>query len=239
VSLAIGHTGERVCWTRMQAEAGEGLARIVRRKDLERSAGNGLFFWGVGNAPSRAIPALARAADTIDVLFSVMKSKPKAHDVAPSRVLAWRSYVDVDGVVQPLPRHVLVTSRAGSRDHHYALMCRSESALDVSDEGPFDPSAYRNFGAGGAVGNSQVTALLERCAPDSFSGYRVAMRARLTGGLWVKLIDPVDVTGTGRTALEDVPADEGAWLELVDYVRSKGRPATRLKQSTQASLFAI
>ena len=239
VSLAIGHTGERVCWTRMQAEAGEGLARIVRRKDLERRAGDGLFFWGVGNAPSRAIPALARATDGIDVLFSVMKSKPKAHDVVPSRVLAWRSYVDVDGVVRPLPRHVLVTSRANSRDHHYALMCRSESALYVSDEGPFDPSAYRNFGAGGAVGNSQVTALLERCAPDSSSDYRVAMRARLTGGLWVKLIDPVEVTGAARTAIESVPADEDAWLELVGYVRSHGGPASQVKQSAQASLFFI
>lgn len=239
MALAIGHTGERVCWTRMQAEAGEGLARILLRKDLERRTGDGLFFWGVGNAPSRAIPALARAADAIDVLFSVMKSKPKAHDVAPSRVLAWRSYVDVSGVVRPLPRNVLVTSRASSRDHHYALMCRSESALDVSDEGPFDPSAYRNFGAGGAVGNSQVTALLERCAPDGSSDYRVAMRARLTGGLWVKLIDPVEVTGAARTALEGVPADEDAWLELVGYVRSQGRSATQAEPSAQASLFAI
>jgi limonene-1,2-epoxide hydrolase len=239
VSLATGHTEERVCWTRMHAEAGEGLARIVRRKDLERRAGNGLFFWGVGNAPSRAIPALARAADVIDVLFSVMKSKPKVHDVAPSRVLAWRSYVDVNGVVRPIPPNVLVTSRASSRDHHYALMCRSDSTLDVADEGPFDPSAYRNLGAGGAVGNSQVTALLERCAPDGSAGYRVAMRARLTGGLWVKLVDPVEVAGSIRTALEGVPKDEDAWLELVGYVRSHGRPVSEVRQPAQASLFAI
>jgi hypothetical protein len=223
----------------MQAEAGEELVRIVRRKDLERRAGDGLFFWGVGNAPSRAIPALARAGDPIDVLFSVMKSKPKARDVAPARVLAWRSYVAGDGVIRPLPRNVLVTSRASGRDHHYALMCRSESALDVSDEGPFDPSAYRNFGAGGVVGSSQVTALLERCAPDGFSDYRIAMRARLTGGLWVKLIDPAEVTGIARTALEGVPADEDAWLELVGSVRSHSRLAVQVRQSAQESLFAV
>jgi limonene-1,2-epoxide hydrolase len=211
----------------------------VRRKDLERRAGDGLFFWGVGNAPSRAIPALARAADGIDVLFSVMKSKPKAHDVSPSRVLAWRSYVDLDKVVRPLPHHVLVTSRASRRDHHYALMCRSESALDISDEGPFDPSAYRNFGAGGAVGNSQVTALLERCAPDRSTGYRIAMRARLTGGLWVKLIDPVEVTGAARTTLESVPAHEDAWLELVGYIRSLDRLGIKVDQSPKGFLFAI
>lgn len=239
MSLAIGHAEERICWTRMQTEAGQGLARIVRRKDLERRTGGGLFFWGVGNAPSRAIPALARTAAAIDVLFSVMKSKPKAQDVAPSRVLAWRSYVDFDGVVRPLPRNVLVTSRAGSRDHHYALMCRSEAPLGLSDEGPFDPAAYRNYGAGKAVGPSQVTALLERCAPYGASHYRVAMRARLTGGFWVKLVDPVELTNAAREALDEELADEDAWLELVRYVRSHGRPASSVRNCAQAPLFAI
>jgi hypothetical protein len=238
MSAMIGQLGERVCWTRMHAEAGEQLARIMRRKDLERRSGGGLFFWGVGNAPSRAIPGLARAAASIDVLFSVMKSKPKSKDAAPSRVLAWRSYIDLDGVVRPLPRHVLVTSRAGSRDCHYALVCRSDRSLGVADEGPFDPSAFRNLGAGGAVGASQVTALLERCAPDGSADYRVAMRARLTGGLWVKLVDPVELTSVARAALEEGPADEDAWLEMVDYVRSDCRSASGTTLQQQ-SLFVI
>jgi hypothetical protein len=222
----------------MQAEAGEQLSRIVRRKELERRTGNGLFFWGVGNAPSRAIPTLVRAAAAIDVLFSVMKSKPKAHDAAPSRVLAWRRYIDAEGVMRAIPKHVLVTSRAGSRDCHYALMCRSESPLEVTDEGPFDPTAFRNYGAGGAVGASQVTALIERCAPDGSSGYRVAMRARLTGGFWVKLVDPVELTSAAKVALEEEPSDDEAWLELVGYVRSHCG-AAHTKSSIQPSLFAI
>lgn len=223
----------------MQAEAGEGLARIVRRKDLERRAGNGLFFWGVGSAPSRAIPALVRAAAAIDVLFSVMKSKPKAHDVAPARVLAWRRYVDAEGIVRPIPRNALVTSRAGSRDCHYALMCYSESRLEVADEGPFDPAAYRNYGAGGAVGASQVTALLERCAPDVAANYRVAMRARLTGSMWVKLVDPIELSGSARRALEEEPMDEVGWLDLVECVRSDYRPTVPAQHAARASLFAI
>jgi len=109
----------------------------------------------------------------------------------------------------------------------------------VSDGGPFDPSAYRNIGAGGAVGNSQVTALLERCAPDGSSDYRIAMRARLTGGLWVKLVDPVELTGGARAALEGVPADEDAWLALVSHVRSHGQPTAQARHTTQPSLFAI
>ena len=39
-------------WTRMQAEAGQGLELILRRKERERVAGDGRFFWGVGNAPA-------------------------------------------------------------------------------------------------------------------------------------------------------------------------------------------
>jgi hypothetical protein len=238
VSLTISIDERRVCWTRMQAEAGEGLARIVRRKDLERRAGKGIFFWGVGNAPSRAIPALARAGAAIDVLFSVMKSKPKTQDLAPSRVVAWQNYVDLDGVIKPIPANVLVTSRANSRNHHYALVCQSEIALDVSDQGPFDVSAYRNYGAGGAVGASQVTALLERCAPDETPAYRVAMRARLTGGFWVKLVDPIEVAGPAMAAIEQDPADEEAWLKLVHEVRAD-KNAVAPRVSCQATLFPI
>ncbi len=238
MSLTVSLDKGRVCWTRMQAEAGEGLARIVHRKDLERRAGNGIFFWGVGNAPSRAIPALARAGAVIEVLFSVMKSKPKAQDIAPSRVVVWQSYVDLDGVVRPIPPNVLVTSRANSRNHHYALICHSDIALDVSDQGPFDVSAYRNYGAGGAVGASQVTALLERCAPDETPEYRVAMRARLTGGLWVKLVEPTEVAGPAMAEIEQEPADEKAWLELVRRVRSDIHTAAPERQC-QATLFPI
>lgn len=238
MALMAGNLGERLCWTRMQSEAGEQLARIMRRKDLERRSGDGLFFWGVGNAPSRAIPSLVRAGAMVDVLFSVMKSKPKAKDVSPSRVLAWRRYIDADGVERPIPSHVLVTSRAGSRDCHYALMCRSDEPLGAADHGAFDPSAFRNFGAGGAVGASQVTALLERCAPDGASDYRVAMRARLTGGFWVKLVDPVEVRSGDRAAIEQEPVDEEDWLELVHRVRSY-RSGTRRPPCSQPLPFVI
>lgn len=227
-----------ICWTRMQAEAGEQLARIMRRKELERRSGGGIFFWGVGSAPSRAIPALVRTAAVIDVLFSVMKSKPKEKDVTPAKIVAWRSYVDTDGAVRPIPDHVLVTSRVGSRGYHYALICRSDTPLRVADEGPFDPSAFRNVGAGGVVGASQVTALLERHTKDGASDYRVAMRARLIDGFWVKLVDPIELNDADRDALDEDRMDEDDWLTLVARIRSKVRcPAPRT--SSQPALFSI
>ncbi|PZT91746.1 MAG: hypothetical protein DI637_01765 [Citromicrobium sp.] len=230
---------DRICWTRMQAESGQGLNTIVRRKEMERRIGEGLFFWGVGNAPARAIPALARTGATLDVVFSMMKSKPKAKDVAPAKVHAWRRYIDQFGAVRDLPRHVLVTSRAGTRNCHYALVCRSEKELAVADEGPFDPGAYRNFGAGKAVGASQTTALLERHSPFGDPDYRIAMRARMTGGMWVKLVDPVELSSSMRALLDETPLDEQEWLEMVDAARRTARPALPTRHDQQDYLFAI
>src|SRR5205807_8143218 len=83
-----------VCWTRMQAESGQDIQTIIARKELERRAGDGLFFWGIGNAPSRAIRSHAAGGEDIDVVFSLMKIRPKARDISPAGILAWRTYFD-------------------------------------------------------------------------------------------------------------------------------------------------
>src|SRR5271154_431519 len=150
---------EVVCWSRMQSEAGQDLAAIVRRKEWERSAGDGLFCWGVGKAPARSAVALARCATDVDVLFSLMKSRPKSQGVAPSGLTIWRSYIDYDVRERELPPASLVTSRSSSATRikavHYALMCWSPSPLKLGDFGPFDPRAYRNTSeAAGEVGSS-------------------------------------------------------------------------------------
>ena len=43
-------------WSKMQAEAGQGLAAIVARKEAERAAVDGIFWWGIGNSLGRAMP---------------------------------------------------------------------------------------------------------------------------------------------------------------------------------------
>jgi hypothetical protein len=47
-------------WTKMGAESGEGLAQIVRRKEGERVAGRGIFWWGIGTSLGPAVPDRAR-----------------------------------------------------------------------------------------------------------------------------------------------------------------------------------
>ena len=213
-----------VCWSRMQAEAGQDLSAIIRRKELERRAGSGQFVWGVGNAPAAVIGALSRIRRPIEVIFSIMKSRPRQADSAPSRTLVWRRYVDHDGVLRVLPPHALVTSRAdsalGPKTKHFALMCFSQQPLKLRHGEPFDPSAFRNAsGTGAPVGASQVTALLRRIsASTDQTDYEVNLRARLVGHYWVRLGDPIEWTSDFRN-LDAVSVTTDDWIKFVDRAR--------------------
>lgn len=218
---------EYICWSRMQAEAGQSLEAIVARKEIERRSGAGLFFWGVGNPPAIIASVLAQANVPVRVVFSIMKSRPRIADVAPARTVVWRRYIDAYGINRPLPPHVIVTSRGGTaggtKRSHYALVCRSEEPLTVRRGEPFNPAAFRNAGGTGApVGASQVTALLRRVAEDpGRSDYEVNLCAWLTGGYWVRLIDPVELDAPKLAMLETIADHEAEnWCVTVAQIRN-------------------
>ncbi|MBS0480526.1 MAG: hypothetical protein JSR79_14660 [Proteobacteria bacterium] len=222
---------EYVCWSRMQAEAGQALDAIVERKERERQAGGGSFLWGVGNAPAQVTNVLARAGIPVRAVFSVMKTRPKAVDVSPSRTVIWRSYIDAQGVERPLPPHALVTSRGdsagGAKRVHHALMCRSDTPLAIRRGDAFDPAAFRNAGGSGApVGFSQVTALLRRVQFDhDRSDYEANLTAWLTDSYWVRLTDPDELDADRLAILADIPRQPlDRWCDLVARIR--GAPAT-------------
>src|SRR2546426_10436984 len=85
---------EIFCWTKMQAEAGQPLELILRRKEAERAAGGGLFFWGIGTSVARKLLQMLERGLHLKVLFSVMKAKPKPEDSSPAGISLWTSYVD-------------------------------------------------------------------------------------------------------------------------------------------------
>ena len=214
----------------MQAEAGQALTVILARKERERKAGNGVFFWGVGNAPSSLTRSLARTNTHVEVVFSKMKTQPKAVDRAPSSTLLWRQYIDLEGKVRPLPPHALITSRGEStlraKRAHYALQCFSSSALQVSDQGEvFDPTDYCNAGGTGSpVGASQVTSLLiptEQRRPGMVSTYTVDMRATLIGSYWVKLVDPVLLAQQDLATVDSAHTDEADWIAFNSGLRQR------------------
>ncbi len=216
---------EYVCWSRMQAEAGQSLDSIIARKELERRAGGGTFVWGVGNAPAAITNVLARAEIPVRVIFSIMKSRPKSIDLAPQRVLVWRRFIDAHGAERPLPAHALVTSRGdspgGAKKVHYALMCRSDEPLSLRRGEPFDPTPFRNAGGTGApVGASQVTALLRRVADtNGQSAYEANLIARLTDSYWVRLTDPVELDEAMKAELARIPTIEpDQWSRAVSKI---------------------
>jgi hypothetical protein len=215
---------EYVCWSRMQAEAGQDLSAILQRKEIERRAGNGQFFWGVGNAPAVMVSAFSRMKLPVEVIFSTMKTRPKPVDSAPSKILVWRRYVGRDGGVRPLPPNALVTSRAdtfvGPKTKHFALMCFSRDPLKLQHGEPFDPHAFRNASeAGASVGASQVTALLRRIsASTDETDYEVNLRATMVGDYWVRLADPIEWRSDFR-ALDALTITTKDWLEFVGRAR--------------------
>lgn len=232
---AIAALSHVLCWTRMQAESGQGIEDIILRKELERQAGDGFFCWGIGNAPPRSLGTFAREGNPIDVVFSMMKSRPKAIDVTPKGIVVWRSYYDLDGVEQRLPPNVLVTSGSKTSGRsHYALMCHADDGLELTDMGAFDPSAYLNVSeAARPVGASQVTALLRRVSSEvACGGYRINLKASLAKSFWVKLGNPLELASRRRSELEELlqsvrQMSVSDWARLVLAMRGERKSRSR------------
>jgi hypothetical protein len=227
----------------MQSEAGQSLDAILLRKENERRANGGTFYWGVGNAPSTMIGSLSRMESEIPVIFSIMKSRAKIHDSAPSSVVVWRRYIDAQGFERPLPPSALITSRGESgsgarKSKHFALVCNSREPLKIVMGVPFDHRAYRNAGVkGGAIGASQVTALVTPVEVEhQLAEYEANLTATLVEGCWVRLTDPVQLS-ENQIAIYNTPQAlaPSEWRDFVADLRQRSvRPSER---SSQLGLF--
>jgi hypothetical protein len=223
------------CWTKMGTEAGQSLAAILHRKELERSAGGGTFAWGIGNSLGDGAELARRMSPSgdVDVLFTPMKSAPKVIDVAPSQLLLWIFYQSRSGGLVALPEHMLVTSR-GSADKrtHYALLCQSDSPLEERhDCGAFDSSDVRNLASMNPVGASQVTSVVryDGATTPAEKPYRVAFRAKLHAEGFVKLAAPV-VMNKELTALYEKVCCAGTDTAWRSGVRKLKMAALALKE---------
>lgn len=186
-------------WTRFGTEAGQSIAHILGRKEKERSANGGVFYWGIGNAVGPSILELLRQSDEPEVLFSPIKSAPRRDDVAPDSVVAWTAAAGMNGESYRLPIWSLITSRFNmQRPRHYALVCRSDSSL-LDAHGTTDPVTEKisigelsNLVTGRPLGSSQVTAVVRRQVQDALPGaeYLVKFRAKLVPPYFIQLSAP-------------------------------------------------
>jgi hypothetical protein len=179
------------CWTRFGTEAGEPIGSILDRKEIERLANGGTFYWGVGNSVAPGVAALLERVAAPEVLFSPIKSRPRAVDVAPASVVRWREATTLTGDRITLPDTIRVTSRQ-SRSH-YALVCSVRDPLEAAHLGRLCFSELRNLVSGHPLGVSQVTAVVSRevdAVQNRDDGYVVALRARLVEPYFVRLAAP-------------------------------------------------
>lgn len=188
------------CWTRFGSEAGEDIITILARKEQERQATGGMFLWGIGSSVGPAMRDLVRIEQHPRVVFSPMRSKPKAIDLAPSGILHWTSAQDLEGNEWPLPDGIRVTSRQrseGGRDKrtHYALVCRSSLPLVAREEHSLIYEALVNLQTKNKLGASQVTAVVEllKLPTQEGTAYPVALTAELVLPYFVRLENPVQL----------------------------------------------
>lgn len=194
------------CWSRFGTESGEPITKILERKEVERQATGGTFYWGIGNSVGPGMAELVQRCAEPEVLFSPIKSKPRLVDVAPALVVRWRAAKGLDGKVFELPEAICITSRATTIETlgaHYALICSSDDPLRISGSGRVSFSELRNLRSGSRLGASQVTAVVERvgdASPDELQGgYLVALRARLVAPHFVRLLEPEPLVPFSRS----------------------------------------
>lgn len=188
----------------MGAEAGQALSDIIRRKDLERECGEGVFGWGIGNSVGPAIKhaKFAEQVPNLEALFTPMKATPKLIDSAPVSIMMWLGFLGDGGHIEALPEHMLITSRGHSgageeKRGHYALICRSSEPLaGQPGHQAIDHRAVRNLVSSNPVGASQVTSVVRYHSSDSHdAAYPVLFRAELIDQAFVRLAIPVVLTG--------------------------------------------
>jgi hypothetical protein len=196
---------EAFCWTRFGPEAGESFTEILARKNTEREAGNGIFYWGIGSAVGRALRELISHVVEPEVLFSPITSAPRPADVSPAHVVRWTAGLGLFGERVVLPEHAFVTSRWDPErpgTARYALVCAADEPLRLDMHGELSFGSLRNFCSGAAVGASQVTAVVRRDTERPQTGriYPVALRTSLAWPYLLRLTSPTPTDGRTSAA---------------------------------------
>lgn len=181
------------CWTRFGTEAGQSIEGIIERKERERRANRGVFYWGIGNSIGPAVAELIARNARPEVLFSPILGAPRKVDASPLRVVAWTVAETPAGGLFDLPGTIRVTSH-GERRAHYALVCASDDPLSLAELGRLQFHSLRNLLSGNPVGASQVTAVVRDLGGSGIAGqYLVAMRAWLVPPYFLRLREPVAI----------------------------------------------
>ena len=186
-----------------------------------------IFWWGVGENKGPAVWKHLADCEP-EVLFSRGLSGPAKRDTDPDErffYTAWHAHDPrrdrYGGEWLPVPENVIVVS--GPRDKYFALVCRSQRPLNLSEGGVLDPSSMRNLnnngkGKGKAPGSSQTTCVVKYSQMPR-GPYRVNLRADLVCPRFVKLGERKRLSGSQCRLLNELGNEGKTVDEYRDVVR--------------------
>ena len=205
-------------WSVIGEDASEPLPDVLIRKEAERVAGNGEFWWGLGAALGD-VASVAMANDgLLPVVFSARQPKTYASDLSAQVWNGWET--TGDGNSGALPNNVLITSAYDPRKEgstHYALVCRCSSQLVLCDY-VFNPARCRQVKSGVPPAYSQRAALLKGELAHARGNYTKGFAAELVAPWYVKLTDSRLLTSNELAAIRHFELGDD-WLRLVQWLR--------------------
>jgi len=216
-------------WCEIGPGASEPLKHIIVRKEAERIAGAGEFWWGLGASLGISVEVMAeRNGGTLPVLFSNSKNT-KPQQSSQIRVWnAWRSVLHPDQQGR-IPSHVIVLSGHDQkkRQTRYALICHSPVKLVLRNVGFCDLAQCRRVRGRDQVADLRGAQLFTKQEPlisprGSFSQsvHSIAFEATLFRRCYVQLENSRVLTDAELDSL--LQFQEGNdWLSLVKKLRSK------------------
>ncbi len=221
-----GVCGERI----LLDKNGSGGRRKPRRHTSPKGIGASIdrrnILGGVGNSPCKAVRSWAQRVSkdkSAPVYFTSILGAPKISDSNPIGVRIWTKYVTGAGD-HCLPEGVVVTSKMSKNKHHFALVCRSDKALELANLGRFFGTQYQNGETGNPIESSQTVAVARRANSET-SGreYQVSFASELVEPYGVKLVGGRELVRTEISALEDAHREIRSsedWLKFASNLRS-------------------
>ena len=183
-------------WGEVSFDAGESPEHIVVRKEAERIAGSGEFWWGVDAPFGITVEVKAEQnGGTLPVLFSRSRKTDKQQSGQVRVWDTWRSLLHPQQHGR-IPGHIIVTSGhdPGKRQTRYALTCHSDGKLALGAIGFCDLAQSRSVKDGGRVDGLRGAhvlikdkPLISRLGHSSESVHSIAFKATLVGHSFVLL----------------------------------------------------
>lgn len=223
------------CWQRIGPYSEQGTRLVVYRKNLERMAGDGVYWWGhgIGGICDSIDPHLINAAKQSKrppkVLFSPMKEKRDVHQATQGRRIFFEAETK-DGSRYELPPHVIMTRNLDDEPPYFALICTSPEPLNPAPRriiDKIDVTSYRSIRNTGKRSKQtlkgagqRTTMVIERFGSErrfAADGYPVIFQAKLIWPYCVRLLyksrRKQELESPDRRALDDISERAAALLD--------------------------